>query len=120
MNADAYAEVVSQLATRRSMARAGDALRTAALEGDRSPADVLAAHESELPDSAGKVLAEAELAWPEREVAVLHGEEAGRAAFEDAGWRVHSTGEDGLATAVVDDLGGHADDVTKMACHMIG
>ena len=46
--ADAWAEVVAQLALRRRMAHAGEALRMAALEGDRKPADVLAAHEAEL------------------------------------------------------------------------
>ena len=49
----------------------------------------------ELADTAGRVLAEAELAWPGRGVAVLHGEQtAGTAAFEQAGWRVVSMSED--------------------------
>lgn len=50
-----------------------------------------------LADNAGKVLAEGELAWPDRKVALLHGEEAGRTgrtAFESAGWRVYSAVED--------------------------
>ncbi len=51
----------------------------------------------ELAGTAGLVLAEAELAWPRQQVAVLHGEQTvGTAAFEHAGWRVYSTGEDGM------------------------
>ena len=47
----------------------------------------------ELADSAGKVLAEAELAWPQRKVAVLLDEEADATAFEVAGRRVYSAAE---------------------------
>ena len=63
----------------------------------------------ELAGTAGRVLAEAELAWPGQQVAVLHGEQTvGAAAFEHAGWRVYSTGEDGddLAERVLDGLAG--------------
>ena len=58
----------------------------------------------ELADSAGKVLAEAELAWPERKVAVLHGEEMDAAAFAGAGWHVLCTAEGGLAKKVLEEL----------------
>ena len=58
----------------------------------------------ELADSGGKVLAEAELAWPPHKVAVLHGEE-GAGAFEGAGWRVYSASEhDGFVDGVVNGL----------------
>ena len=58
----------------------------------------------ELADSSGKVLAEAELAWPPHKVAVLHGEE-GAGAFEGAGWRVYSASErDGFVDGVVNGL----------------
>ena len=49
----------------------------------------------ELADDAGRVQAEAELAWPKQRVAVLHGEQAEKAAlFEQAGWQAYSVGED--------------------------
>ena len=59
----------------------------------------------ELTDGKGQVLAEAELAWPTPRVAVLHGEQAEEAgAFEGAGWRVFSAGEDALAERVAKAL----------------
>ena len=59
----------------------------------------------ELADSSGKVLAEAELAWPQHKVAVLHGEEGDAAAFEEAGWRVCSAKEgDEFVAGVVEAL----------------
>ena len=60
----------------------------------------------ELADSTGSVLAEAELAWPQQRLAVLHGEQAdGAAAFKEAGWRVYSaTDGDELAQRVAADL----------------
>ena len=61
----------------------------------------------ELADSAGKVLAEAELAWPKRKVVVVHSDQAATAAFEEAGWQVYSASEAGLARSVVGDFAGH-------------
>ena len=61
----------------------------------------------ELADSAGKVLAEAELAWPKRKVVVVHSDQAATAAFEEAGWQVYSASEAGLARSVVDGPAGH-------------
>ena len=53
----------------------------------------------ELADDAGRVQAEAELAWPKQRVAVLHGDQAEKAAlFEQAGWQTYSVGEDGEGT----------------------
>ena len=50
----------------------------------------------DLADKAGLVLAEAELAWAKHRVAVLHSEQAEKAApFEQAGWQVCSVGDDG-------------------------
>ena len=50
----------------------------------------------ELADKAGRVLAEAELAWTKHRVALLQGEQAKKAAlFEQAGWQVCSVGDDG-------------------------
>ncbi len=49
----------------------------------------------ELADEAGRVLAEAELAWTKHRVALLQGEQAEKAAlFEQAGWQVCSVGDD--------------------------
>ena len=53
----------------------------------------------ELADDAGRVQAEAELAWPKQRVAVLHGDQAEKSAlFEQAGWQAYSVGEDGEGT----------------------
>ena len=55
----------------------------------------------ELTGRAGRVIAEAELAWPERQVAVLLPEQREWAsAFEAEGWRVIHCGSDDLAAAV--------------------
>ena len=55
----------------------------------------------ELTGRAGRVIAEAELAWPERQVAVLLPEQREWAtAFEAEGWRVIHFGSDDLAAAV--------------------
>ena len=49
----------------------------------------------ELTDDREQVLAEAELAWPTKRVAVLHGEQAEKAAlFKDANWRTYSSDDD--------------------------
>ena len=56
----------------------------------------------ELTGRAGRVIAEAELAWPERQVAVLLPEQREWAtAFEAEGWRVIHFGSDDLSAAVV-------------------
>ena len=49
----------------------------------------------ELADSAGKVLAEAELAWPERRMAVLEDGQTDADAFDEAGWQVYASSEAG-------------------------
>ena len=50
----------------------------------------------ELADDKGQVRTEAELAWPTKRMAVLHGERAeGAAAFKQADWRVFAVGKDG-------------------------
>ena len=56
----------------------------------------------ELTGHAGRVIAEAELAWPERRVAVLLLEQREWAAvFEAEGWRVIHCGSDDFSAAVV-------------------
>ena len=58
----------------------------------------------ELTDDNGRVLAEAELAWPKRRVAVLHGEQAEKAdLFEQVGWRTYSP-DDNLADRVTSSV----------------
>ena len=55
----------------------------------------------ELLDSRGAVAAEAELAWPEHEVAVLlPNRDVHVAAFQRAGWRVFTSGSADLAKAI--------------------
>ena len=59
----------------------------------------------ELPGSTGAVLAEAELGWPENEVAVLLADQQAQAdAFKQAGWRVFAADVNGLAEAVANAL----------------
>ena len=61
----------------------------------------------ELPGSTGAVLAEAELGWPENEVAVLLADQQAQAdAFKQAGWRVFAADVNGLAEAVANALAG--------------
>ena len=61
----------------------------------------------ELVGTGGAILAEAELAWPEHEIAVLladHVEQV--AAFEQAGWRVFMTGAGDLAQVLTNVFAG--------------
>ena len=59
----------------------------------------------ELTDAKGQVRAEAELAWPARRVAVLHGEQCEQAdTFKQEGWEVYSADEDALAERVAKNL----------------
>ena len=55
----------------------------------------------ELTGPAGRVIAEAELAWPEMKLAVLlPGQREWATAFEAEGWRVVHGGSDDLSAAV--------------------
>ena len=62
----------------------------------------------ELADEAGRVQAEAELAWPQQQVVVLHGEQTEKASlFKQAGWQVCSVGDNGEgAQRIIDSLAG--------------
>ena len=59
----------------------------------------------ELADAAGRVVAEAELAWPGRRIAVLlPDQDSHRMHFEKAGWQVLAADAEGLANALADTL----------------
>lgn len=60
----------------------------------------------ELTDDKGQVLAEAELAWPTQHIAVLHGEQRGKAAlFRAKGWRICRS-DDNMAEQVISTVAG--------------
>ena len=54
----------------------------------------------ELADAGGRVIAEAEVAWPERKVAVLLPDQQPWATFEEAGWMVVDGAAENLAEAI--------------------
>ena len=59
----------------------------------------------ELSGPAGRVIGEAELAWPDRKVAVLLSEQRGwTALFADAGWKVVEEGTESFVDRVVASL----------------
>ena len=61
----------------------------------------------ELAGDRGAVIAEAELAWPDRRIAILlRDREAPAAAFAAAGWRVFDSDDDTLCEAIADALAG--------------
>ena len=63
----------------------------------------------ELTGTGGVILAEAELGWPARRVAVLlPGREADATAFDAAGWRTFTSGTDDLAETIARPLAGDA------------
>jgi len=61
----------------------------------------------ELAGDRGAVIAEAELAWPDRRIAILLPVQGGSAAaFAGAGWRVFDSDDDTLCEAIADALAG--------------
>ena len=118
-DADAPAEPVGTSSTAQPHARPeewADALRYVApqlqpmlheLAGTRGAQAGLHPPEPgyELTDSAGEVVAEAELAWPSRSTAVLlPNQDHHRMHFEQAGWQVFTADAENLSDAFVDTL----------------
>lgn len=61
----------------------------------------------ELAGDRGAVIAEAELAWPDRRIAILLPVQGGSAAaFAGAGWRVFDSDDDTLCEAIAGALAG--------------